>query len=99
MRKIHVFTSSALNYIPKVRLLLDSLRRFHPEFRLHLALADRLPTEAEVAGETFDEVHPIAELGIPHWKAWAFCHSIVELSTAIKPFLLARLLEREDCAG
>jgi hypothetical protein len=94
---LHIFTSAALNYIPKVRLLFESLRRHMPQARLHLALSDRLPEDFDLAREPFDEIHPLESLGIADWRGWAFCHDIVELSTAIKPFVLQKLLAREDC--
>ena len=99
MSTIHVFTSAACNYIPKVRALVASIRRHHPDWRVHLALSDEQPAGLDLSGEPFDEIHPVAELGIPHHRGWAFCYRIVELSTAIKPFLLAKLLERPDCGG
>lgn len=98
MTQVHVFTSAAFNYIPKVRMLFNSLREHHPEWRLHLALADELRPNVDLSKEPFDEVHPLSELDIPHWKAWAFCHTIVELATAIKPFTLSRLLALPDTA-
>lgn len=97
MKKIHVYTSAAFNYIPKVRMLFDSLRRHHPEFVLHLALADRVPPGIDLSSEPFDEIMPVEELGIPNVRRWIFCHRIVELATAIKPFALQKLLAREDC--
>lgn len=97
MKKIHVYTSAACNYVPKVRALVESIRRFHPDWVVHLALSDELPPGQHLTGEDFDEVHPVASLGIAHARGWAFCHTIVELSTAIKPFLLAQLLARDDC--
>lgn len=97
MTEVHVFTSAAFNYIPKVRMLFQSLRRLHPEWRLHLALADELRPEIDLSSEPFDEVTPLSELEIPNWHGWAFCHTIVELATAIKPFMLARLLRQEGC--
>jgi hypothetical protein len=99
MKRIHVFTSAACNYIPKVRALCESIRRFHPEWTIHLALSDEIPADVDLSTEPFDEIHPLRTLDIPNATAWAFCHSIVELSTAIKPFLLEQLLERDDCAG
>jgi len=92
MSEVHVFTSAALNYIPKVRLLFQSLRTHHPEWRLHLALVDERPSQFDLSQEPCDEVHAIGDLGIAAWRGWAFCHSIVELATAIKPFVLQRLL-------
>jgi hypothetical protein len=99
MNTIHVFTSAACNYVPKVRALVASIRRHQPAWRIHLALADEFPSGFELGAEGFDEVHPVADLGIPDHRGWAFCHGIVELSTAIKPFLLRRLLARADCGG
>lgn len=98
MAKLHIFTSAACNYIPKVRMLFNSLRQYHPEAVLHLILADARTPLLDLSQEPFDEVMTVEELDIPHWRGWAFCHSIVELATAIKPFYLKRLLEREDCA-
>ena len=96
--EIHVFTSAALNYLPKVRLLFRSLREHHPEWKLHLALADELPPDLRLEHEPLDSIVSIAELGIPDWKGWSFCHQLVELATAIKPFMLARLLKQEGCS-
>lgn len=97
MTEVHVFTSAALNYIPKVRMLFQSLRKHHPEWRLHLALADELRPGINLENEPFDEICSLAELDIPQWRGWAFCHTIVELATAIKPFMLARLLRQPGC--
>lgn len=99
MKVIHVFTSAACNYIPKVRVLVDSIRKWHPEWRIHLALSDELPEGSNLSNEPFDEIHPASSLEIPDFKGWAFCHTIVEFSTAIKPYLLKKLLAREDCEG
>ena len=96
MKKVHVYTSAAFNYIPKVRVLFESLRKWQPDWVLHLVLADDIPAGADLSGEPFDHVTPIDALGIPDWRSWAFCHDIVELSTAIKPFMLLQLLSRED---
>ena len=94
---LHVFTSAAVNYLPKVRMLCRSIRRFHPEAVIHLVLADERPPWLRAEDEPFDAVLGIDELGIPDWRAWSFTHSIVELSTAIKPFALQHLLRRPDC--
>ncbi len=96
MKQTHVFTSAALNYIPKVRMLFRSLREHHPGWKLHLALADEKRSHLDFSAEPFDEVMPVADMEIPSWRGWAFCHTIVELATAIKPFALQRLLARPD---
>ena len=91
---LHVFTSAAVNYLPKVRTLCRSIRAHHPEAVIHLALADERPAWLTGEGEPFDDVIDIASLGIPSWRPWTFRHDIVELSTAIKPFAFRYLLER-----
>ncbi|MFZ6672739.1 glycosyl transferase [Undibacterium sp. Xuan67W] len=98
-KKIHVFTSAACNYIPKVRVLIESIKQWHPEWVVHLALSDQIPPEIDLSKEPFDEIHPADSLAIPDFIGWSFCHNIVELSTAIKPFMLKKLLNRDDCAG
>jgi hypothetical protein len=80
-------------------MLFQSLRQHHPEFVLHLLLADEPHPEFDLASEPFDELMTLSELDIPDWRAWAFCHTIVELATAIKPFALKKLLARPDCAA
>lgn len=99
MKVIHAFTSAARNYLPKVRLLADSIRRHHPEWRIHLALADDGPLGADPVHFGVDEVHPVSRLDIPGVRAWIFGHTLVELSTAIKPTVLRKLMAREDCRG
>ena len=94
---IYAFTSAALNYLPKARLCLGSLRRFHPEFRLCYALADRLPPGTTIEESCVDEVIAVEDLPELAAPGWIFQHSIVELSTGIKGAVLQRLLAREDC--
>ncbi len=90
-----VFTSAALNYWPKVRVLFESVRVHHPEARLYLALADERPSHWQppswLAG-----VYTVDDLGLANPRGWAFGHSLVELATAIKPFVLERLLLEAD---
>lgn len=97
MRTI-AFTSAALNYLPKVRKLCASIKRFHPEFEVVLALSDERSTEVDFSQEPVDRVLAVSDLDIPDRTRWAFFHTIVELSTAIKPFVLQRLLAEGDVA-
>ncbi|PKG22763.1 glycosyl transferase [Niallia nealsonii] len=96
---IHVFTSAAINYLPKVRILFESIKKYHPEFIIHLALPDKKPDWFNAPNEGIDSIITIEDLDIPNKTSWIFKHSIVELSTAIKPFVLNYLLKREDCSA
>ncbi len=90
---LHIFTSAAVNYLPKVRILCRSVKQHHPEAVVHLVLADERPAWLSIEGEPFDQILDVSELAIPNWRAWSFTHTIVELSTAIKPFALRHLLQ------
>lgn len=94
--QVHVYTSAALNYLPKVRILFESLRKHHPEWKLHLVLADTLDVDIDYSQEPLDSIVPIDQLEIPEWRGWAFCHTITELATAIKPFMLKKLLKEGE---
>lgn len=95
-QKTVAFTSAAINYLPKVRLLFASIRQHHPEFELVLVLADRLPADIVLQEATIDTIVTPQDLNIPDLQQWLFCHDIVELSTAIKPFVLQKLLSEES---
>lgn len=97
MSDIHVFTSAAINYLPKVRMLCSSLKKYHPEFIVHFAVSDEVPEWLDVKNEPFDNIIPLSALGIPNRKSWVFRHTIVELSTGIKPFVLRALLTTPGC--
>ena len=97
MSRIHVFTSAAGNYLPKVQVLFDSIAEHQPDWQRHLLLVEDW-TDAECAALALDaEVCQPRHLAIPDWPPWAFCHSMVELCTAVKPFMLKQLLAREEC--
>lgn len=92
IRKTVAFTCAAINYLPKVRKLFASIRQHHPEFELVLALADELPSHLRLQESTIDRVLTPYDLNISNLRQWIFFHDIVELSTAIKPFVLQKLL-------
>lgn len=96
MGKTVAFTSAALNYLPKVRKLCASIKRLHPEFEVVLALADERNDAVDFSSEPIDRVIAVDDLDIPDRRRWTYFHTIVELATAIKPFVLVDLLARPD---
>lgn len=92
MGKTVAFTSAAVNYLPKVRKLCASLRKHHPEFEIVLALADERAPAVDFGAEPIDRVIALGELDIPDRRRWTYFHTIVELATAIKPYVLVELL-------
>lgn len=92
------FTSITPNYLAKARVLASSLKRFHPEIRFHLVLAEA-EAELSTAGEPFDEVADLTELGLADDRGWIFQHNVVELCTAIKGLYSERMLSRPEVDG
>jgi hypothetical protein len=86
--KTAIFTSCALNYIPKARLLAESVRRYAPDCEFWLLLCDEVPPGLDLSQEPFDRIKPASELGIKDFRSWVFQHAIVEACTAVKPFML-----------
>jgi len=91
---MNVFTSITPNYLPKARVLATTLKRFHPEARVHLVLADRRPSPGAGGLETFDTILTLEDLPVGNVRAWAFRHTLVELCTAVKGVAARTLLER-----
>lgn len=81
---MHYYTSITSNYLPKARVLAQSVKRHDREAVFHLLLSDRPPAGWNLANEPFDTVLQLEELGIPNVRAWAFGHALVEMCTAVK---------------
>jgi hypothetical protein len=96
---IHVCTCVAVNYLPKARLMCSSLKRYHPEFKVHLVLVDKVPEWFDLKSEPFDSLITLEQLGIPNLKSWIFRYSVLEMCTGVKPFALRTLLNMPDCEG
>jgi len=92
----YVFTSIAANYVPKARVLAESVKRRSPEVKFCLLLAEKGSFDALSAPE-FDQIVTLEDLGIDDLSSWAFRLSLVELCTAIKGAFLRALLARPDC--
>lgn len=79
-----VFTSCVCNYLPKARVLAESLKKHNPDWTFCLVLADQPPDGSDISSPHFDQILPISALGIPNYRAWMFQHRLVELCTAVK---------------
>ena len=88
---LSVYTSCSINYLPKARVLADSLRRHHADAKITLLLNDVVPSWLDLAAEPFDRIWQPNDLGYD--LAWVFQHNVMELCTAVKGRALVRLLE------
>jgi glycosyltransferase involved in cell wall biosynthesis/SAM-dependent methyltransferase len=85
----------ARNYLAAARVLADSLREHHPEVRFHLLVIDDPGDRFDPEAEPFEVLRP-QEIGLPDFERMAGLYEIIELSTAVKPWLLRHLLERSE---
>lgn len=80
------------NYLAQARVLGESLRRTYPDCRYSVLVIDH-PRGVEdlVDGENFDVI-ALEDLQIPALDVMKGIYSAIELSTAVKPWLLEHLL-------
>jgi hypothetical protein len=93
-KKITVLTCISTYYIPFVRLLGRSIKKYHPEWHLVVFLADQPPSWLDVKNESCDEIMALPHLDMGENLSWIFSHDVEELCTAVKPFVMDLLLSR-----
>lgn len=97
MKKTAVVTISSNNYFAQALTLLQSLKVTNVSWDRYYAIADN-PDDDVVESLKKENVSLIklSELNIPDLKDMEFRYSIVEFNTAIKPFVLLKLLDTYD---
>jgi FkbM family methyltransferase len=95
MASIGVFTIASKNYLAYVRVLMTSLIKVHPEYKLYLCLADRLDGYFSPATEPYTIVEA-EQLGIPNFGDFTLRYDIMEFNTAVKPFMFRWLFNNTD---
>ena len=88
---MHICTIIACNYVAFARVLAETFRTHHPDGTCWVLVIDELDGRIDPAAEPFEVVTP-AELGIERFEQMAALYSVLELSTAVKPWLLRHLL-------
>jgi hypothetical protein len=91
---VHAYTSITSNYLPKARVLAESIRRVDPDVQFHLILSDNPPVGFNLSSEPFDSVIFAEELVEENFAQWAFGHSLVELCTAVKGVALEYIFSK-----
>ena len=92
-----VFTSATTTYLDRAAVLVESLRRFHKNADVYIVFPDAPPPDS-TAGDSlslFDGVFTLQDLHLDENKGWIFSHDIVEFCTAVKPFALQHLLNKQ----
>lgn len=82
---MHFFTSITTSYLPKARVLAQTLKSHNPDAIMHLVVSDDLPKDFVLENEPFDYVWYAEDfIKTDNNKQWFFKHTVVELCTAVK---------------
>lgn len=96
-RSMVICTIIAKNYVAQARVLADSYFRHNPDGQCSVLVIDDPTGYLDPAEERFELVTPDM-LDLPDFERMAAIYDVVELSTAVKPWLLKFLLSRPGCA-
>lgn len=92
------FTIVSRNYLAYALTLMASVAREHPSARRYLCLADTPEDDPALDTDLFETVS-IDQLDLPHFEAFVFRYDIMELNTAVKPYMFGWLRRRHPDAG
>jgi hypothetical protein len=91
-----VLTICSANYLAHARALGDSLREHNSDFHFVIGLVDRMPDGLDAGYLEPFEVIPVEHLMLRQFGEMVKKYNIVELSTAVKPFYMDFLYERDQ---
>jgi glycosyltransferase involved in cell wall biosynthesis/2-polyprenyl-3-methyl-5-hydroxy-6-metoxy-1,4-benzoquinol methylase len=93
---VNACTIIARNYIAHARVLARSFRQHHPDGRFTVLVIDGTQPFPRESGDDFDVMVPTETgLGELELHRMAVIYDLVELATAVKPYFLKALLERD----
>ena len=95
MNQTAIFTISSNNYFAFSRTLLESVKKHHDDADLFFLLVDEeADSQVTSVAAGLCAVIPVKEIGIPDFQKMAFQYDIVELNTAVKPFVIDHLFKK-----
>jgi glycosyltransferase involved in cell wall biosynthesis len=89
---MEICTIIAKNYVAQARVLAKSFAEHHPEGRCSVLVIDDYDGYLDPAAEPFAILTP-ADIDCDEFEEMALRYDVLELSTAVKPWLLAHLLD------
>lgn len=98
MKPLVFFTIVSRNYLAYALTLMQSVAAQHPESKRYLCLADERADDPALDTDLFETV-TIDQLDLPHFDAFVFRYDIMELNTAVKPYMFEWLRMRHPQAG
>jgi glycosyltransferase involved in cell wall biosynthesis/SAM-dependent methyltransferase len=88
-----ICTIIAKNYLAQARVLARTFAEHHPDGRCFVLVIDDYEGYIDPASEAFTMLTP-EEVGCAEFQEMALRYNVLELSTAVKPWLLAYLLRQ-----
>lgn len=85
----------ARNYLAHARVLAESFRIHHPDGRCVVLVIDDELGSLDTDGEPFEVIRP-SDLGVASFDEMRALYTVLELSTALKPWLLQHMLAHYD---
>lgn len=89
-KKTAVFTIVSINYAAFAKTLMQSLAETHPDWDRHVLFVDRHSQIEEIAAGNF-QATMVENLALPHMPEFLFRYGIMELNTAVKPYMFSYL--------
>jgi hypothetical protein len=94
---IRICTIIARNYLPAARVLASSFLEHNPSGHVAVLIIDDVRGDVDPEDEPFEVVRPEdLDLDAGEFHRMAMIYALVELATALKPWLLRHLLSRPD---
>ena len=95
LTRVRACTIIAKNYVAHARVLALSYREHNPQSSFSVLVVDDFEGYIDPAKEPFEVLTP-AQVGVEDFELMAGIYDVLELSTAVKPWLLAALLREDD---
>ncbi len=94
---MNICTIIAHNYLAHARVLARSFREHHPDGACFVLIIDEVDGHLDGEGEPFTLVRPAdLDFAAGEFADLATRYSVIELSTAVKPWLLQHMLRHHD---
>lgn len=96
---VHAFTSFTYSYLNRARVLAQTLKAHHPDWKLWAIVTDK-PSDSfnvEWSPLEFDRVIEVEDLYGDETEQWLFGMDVVEACTAVKGRAAEYILSSEDC--
>jgi glycosyltransferase involved in cell wall biosynthesis/SAM-dependent methyltransferase len=95
---VNICTIIAKNYLAHARVLAESFQELHPDGRCFVLVIDETDGYIDPATEPFELIRP-GQIGLDSFDEMRGAYDVMELSTAVKPWLLRHMLAEHDGGG